>query len=72
MNDTDLCDKAFLDHNAFSAGIYSLGLKTSLQAYNNNNYGIHIGCACDKNITLGFKLMLNKEGPKNLSIILQY
>ena len=23
--DSDLCDKAFLDHNAFSAGIYSIG-----------------------------------------------
>ena len=48
MTDDDFCDKAFLDHNAFAAGIYS------------------IGCACDKNITLGFELMLNKESPKNL------
>ena len=27
--------------------------------------------ACDKNITLGFELMLEKEGPKNLFRILQ-
>ena len=51
--DADLCDKAFPDHNAFSAGIYS------------------IGCACEKNITLGFELMLQNEGPKNLFRILQ-
>ena len=53
MIDSDLCDKAFLDHNAFSAGIYS------------------IGCGCDANITLGFELMLNNEGPKNLFRVLQ-
>ena len=53
MTDADFCDKAFLDHNAFAAGIYS------------------IGCACDKNITFGFELMLNKEGPKNLFRALQ-
>ena len=58
--DTELCDKAFLDHNAFSAGIYSLGLNTSLQAHNNN---------CGKNIAVGFERMLNKERPNNLSEI---
>ena len=25
-----------------------------------------LGCACDKNITLGFELMIEKEGPTNL------
>ena len=50
---SELCDKTFITHNTFSAGIFS------------------IGCACDKNITLGFELMLEKEGPKNLFRILQ-
>ena len=49
--DADLCDKAFPDHNAFSAGIYS------------------IGCACEKNITLGFELMLQNEGPKKICFV---
>ena len=53
VTDADFYDKAFLDHNAFAAGIYS------------------IGCSCDKNITLVFELMLNKEGPKNLFRVLQ-
>ena len=53
VTSADLCDKAFQTHNAFSAGVYS------------------IGCACDKNITLGFELMLNKESPSNLFRILQ-
>ena len=52
------------------AGIYSLGLNISLQAHN-NNFRIHIGCAYDKNITLGFELMLKKEGSKNFFRILQ-
>ena len=30
-----------------------------------------IGCACANNITLGFELMLNHEGPKNLFRVLQ-
>ena len=30
-----------------------------------------IGCACDKNITLGFELMIDHEGPKNLFRVLQ-
>ena len=44
--DADSCEKAFLEHNAFSAGIYS------------------IGCGCEKNITLGFELMLKTRDQK--------
>ena len=30
-----------------------------------------IGCGCEKNTTLGFELMINHEGPKNLFRVLQ-
>ena len=32
---------------------------------------ILLGCACDKNTTLGFEVMLEKEGPKTLFRLLQ-
>ena len=67
----DLCDKAFLTHRAFSAGIYSIGNFCSFFFFCISLKSSLLGCACDKNITLGFEIMLNQEGPKNLFRILQ-
>ena len=61
----DLCDKAFLKHQAFSAGIYSIGSYFSFKVKTLYIY-FFLGCACDTNTTLGFEVMLDKEGPKNL------
>ena len=27
---------------------------------------VSLGCGCDKNVTLGFEWMIDREGPKNL------
>ena len=67
MKSSELCDKEFSQHSKFSAGIYSLGIQES---YVDFEY-VSLGCGCDKNITLGFELMIDREGPKNLFRILQ-
>ena len=69
VSSADLCDKSFLVHHAFSAGIYTLGKHFFTHLFVRNN--ALLGCVCDKNITLGFGILLDKGGPKNLFSVLQ-